>query len=277
MAWLALRQLAGRRTSSGLAALGLLVATLGFIVLVSTSQTTRAVLQGDIARTWTAPYDLLIRPAGSVTSLEAGQGLVRPNYVSGLASGGITRAQLDAVRRIPGVEVAAPVAIAGAVNWQVGGFGMDLSREPKGQPLTVYRLRITSTTDAGLSTGTVETHYLVVASQGEVRYLQGSRDAVLRIGKRTIGCSYPVTCFAPRVCDQGPCGPPADPPQYGVEMLQPIVIAGVDPVAEARLAGLDRCVQTGRYLAPGDRAVVDGRRQLRAAARRQPGRCHPES
>src|SRR6266508_3337462 len=45
MAWLALRQLAGRRTSSGLAALGLLVATLGFIVLVSTSQTTRAVLK----------------------------------------------------------------------------------------------------------------------------------------------------------------------------------------------------------------------------------------
>ena len=253
MAWLALRQLAGRRTSSGLAALGLLVATLGFIVLVSTSQTTRAVLQGDIARTWATPYDLLVRPAGSVTSLEARQGLVRPNYVSGLASGGITRTQLDIVRRIPGVEVAAPVAIAGAVNWQVGGFGMDLSREPKGQPLAVYRLRITSTTDAGLSTGTIETHYLVVASQGEVRYLQGSRDAVLRIGKRTIGCSYPVTCFAPRVCDQGPCGPPADPPQYGVEMLQPIVIAGVDPVAEARLAGLDRCVQAGRYLAPGDR------------------------
>jgi putative ABC transport system permease protein len=253
MAWLALRQLAGRRTSSGLAALGLLVATLGFIVLVSTSQTTRAVLQGDIARTWATPYDLLIRPAGSGTSLEAGQGLVRPNYVSGLASGGITRAQLDAVRRIPGVEVAAPVAIAGAVNWQLEGFGMDLPPAPKGQPLVVYRLAITSTTDAGLSTGTIETHYLVVASQGEVRYFQGSRDAVLRIGKRTIGCSYPVTCFAPRVCDQGPCGPPADPPQYGVEMLQPIVIAGVDPVAEARLAGLDRCVQAGRYLAPGDR------------------------
>ena len=37
MGWLALRQLVGRRTSSGLAALGLLVATLGFIVLVSTS------------------------------------------------------------------------------------------------------------------------------------------------------------------------------------------------------------------------------------------------
>jgi putative ABC transport system permease protein len=253
MAWLALRQLAGRRTSSGLAALGLLVATLGFIVLVSTSQTTRAVLQGDIARTWATPYDLLIRPAGSVTALEAGQGLVRPNYVSGLASGGITRNQLNAVRCIPGVEVAAPVAIAGAVNWQVGGFGMDLSGEPKGRPLAVYRLRITSTTDAGLSTGTIETHYLVMASQGEVRYSQGSRDAVLRIGKRTISCSYPVTCFAPRVCDQGPCGPPADPPQYGVEMLQPIVIAGVDPVAEARLAGLDRCVQAGRYLAPGDR------------------------
>ena len=47
---LALRQLAGRRTSTTLAALGLLIATLGFITLVSTSQTTRAALGGDIAR-----------------------------------------------------------------------------------------------------------------------------------------------------------------------------------------------------------------------------------
>jgi len=252
---LALRQLAGRRTSTALAALGLLVATLGFVTLVSTSQTTRAVLGGDIARSWQTPYDLLVRPPGSVTALEAGQGLVRPNYVSGLAGGGVTLDQLAAIRRVPGVRVAAPVAVVGAVNWQTEGFGVELGREPPGRPLAVYRLAVTSTTDAGLSTYPVETHYVVVASRGEVRYLPYSRDAILTVDGRRVGCSYPVTCFAPRVCDSGRCGPPQDPPGYGVELLQPIVIAGVDPAAEAALAGLDRCVTTGRYLQAGDRVA----------------------
>lgn len=252
MLWLAVRELASRRTATALAALGLLTATLGFITLAGTSQTTRAVLRGDIARTWNTPYDLLVRPPGSVTPLEARQGLVRPNYVSGLADGGITRAQVEAIRRIPGVSIAAPVAIVGAVNWATGGFGVLLDQEPAPRPLAVYKLVIDSTTDAGLSRATVETHYVVVAAEGTVRYVEGTRDATLELRGRTINCSYPVTCFAPVECDHGQCGPPADPPNHGVEVLQPIVIAGVDPAAETALLGLDRCVTRGRALLPGD-------------------------
>ncbi len=260
MLWLAVRQLASRRTATALAALGLLTATLGFITLVGTSQTTRAVLRGDIARTWNTPYDLLVRPPGSVTPLEARQGLVRPNYVSGLAKGGITRGQLEAIRHIPGVAIAAPVAIAGAVNWTTGGFGVLLDQEPAPRPLAVYKLVIESTTDAGLSRATVETHYIVVAGEGTVRYVAGTRDATLDLRGRTIDCRYPVSCFAPVECDHGQCGPPADPPNHGVEVLQPIVIAGVDPAAEAALLGLDRCVTRGRALLPGDQLADAGDR-----------------
>ncbi len=260
MLWLAVRELASRRTATALAALGLLTATLGFITLAGTSQTTRAVLRGDIARTWNTPYDLLVRPPGSVTPLEARQGLVRPNYVSGLANGGITRAQVEAIRRIPGVSIAAPVAIVGAVNWTTGGFGVLLDQEPTPRPLAVYKLVIDSTTDAGLSRATVETHYIVVAAEGTVRYVEGTRDATLELRGRTIDCSYPVTCFAPVECDHGQCGPPADPPNHGVEVLQPIVIAGVDPAAETALLGLDRCVTRGRALVPGDRPADAGNR-----------------
>ncbi|HYT26939.1 MAG TPA: hypothetical protein VEP73_10700, partial [Actinomycetota bacterium] len=260
MLWLAVRQLASRRTATALAALGLLTATLGFITLVGTSQTTRAVLRGDIARTWNTPYDLLVRPPGSVTPLEARQGLVRPNYVSGLAKGGITRGQLEAIRHIPGVAIAAPVAIAGAVNWTTGGFGVLLDQEPAPRLLAVYKLVIESTTDAGLSRATVETHYIVVAGEGTVRYVAGTRDATLDLRGRTIDCRYPVSCFAPVECDHGQCGPPADPPNHGVEVLQPIVIAGVDPAAEAALLGLDRCVTRGRALLPGDHLADAGDR-----------------
>src|SRR6266487_2190880 len=262
MLWLAVRQISSRRTATALAGLGLLTATLGFITLVGTSQTTRAVLRGGIARTWNTPYDLLVRPAGSVTPLEARQGLVRPNYVSGLAGGGITRHQLQAIRHISGVAIAAPVAIAGAVNWTTGGFGVLLDRKPTHGPLAVYRLVIDSTADAGLSRATVERHYIVVAAEGTVRYVEGTRDATLSLRGHTIDCRYPVSCFAPVQCDHGQCGPPTDPPNHGVEILQPIVIAGVDPAAETAMLGLDRCVTRGRALLASD--------HLAGAANRDP-------
>jgi putative ABC transport system permease protein len=252
MLWLALRQLLGRRTATALAGGGLLIATLGFVTLVSTSQTVTTELSGDIARTWNTPYDLLVRPADSTTELEDERGLVRSNFLSALARGGITPGQLEAIRRVPGVAVAAPVAVAGAVNWPAGGFGTDLSAEPVGDPLAVFRFSVSSIVDAGRSTYAVETHYLVVAIEGVVRYAEGSRDAVLTVRDRRIGCKYPVSCFAPTVCEQDDCRPAADPPSYGLEILQPIVIAGIDPVAEAQLAGLDRCVTAGRYLSRAD-------------------------
>ena len=40
---------------------------------------------------------------------------------------------------------------------------------------------IDSTTDAGLSRATVETHYVVVAAEGTVRYVEGTRDATLEL------------------------------------------------------------------------------------------------
>jgi hypothetical protein len=252
MLWLALRQLLGRRTATLLAGGGLLIATLGFVTLVSTSQTLTTELSGDIARTWNTPYDLLVRPADSTTALEDERGLVRSNFLSALAGGGITPGQLEAVRRVPGVSVAAPVAVAGAVNWPAGGFGTDLSAEPAGDPVAVYRFSVSSIVDAGLSTYPVEIHYLILASEGVVRYPEGTRDAVLTVGGRRIDCAYPVSCFAPTVCEQERCGPAEDPPSYGLEILQPIVIAGIDPVAEAQLAGLDRCVTSGRYLNRAD-------------------------
>lgn len=97
MIWIAVRQLRARRTASLLAGIGLLAATLGFVVLVSTSQTTQALLRGEVDKAWPAPYDLIVRPPGSQTSLEKQEGLVRPNFLSSVA-GGITDDQLRTIR-----------------------------------------------------------------------------------------------------------------------------------------------------------------------------------
>lgn len=279
MLLLALRELMSRRTATLLAGAGLLTATLGFMVLASTSNTADAVLTGDIGKAWATPYDLLIRPPGSETTLEASAGLVRPNFLSGL-SGGITEAQLEGIRGIPGVLVAAPIAVAGLVMVPTQA-PVDLTSLAGTNPISVFRVGVTVSGEAGLSHYPGETAYFVVTPSGTEMADQG-KDLVLHdtlaAAGRTITCSpvpngapQDVTCEAPHeVCKgytagpKSPSGGPVDctrsyaaglpPGRLGTAafMLQPLVIAGIDPVAEAALAGLDRCVTTGRYLSATD-------------------------
>jgi len=256
--WLAARSLLARRISTAVTGLGLLIATLGFNLLASTSQTAAAVLRGDIGSAWSTPYDLLVRPSGSITALEHAGGLVRPNYLSGLAGGGITLAQLAAIRDEPSVEVAAPIAVSGFALWRLQGTGVTLPRPNQGDPIAVYRLSFGETTDAGLSRYSIQVHYLVVASSGWFRLDPQTLFGQLTTGDVKLSCGgtevtgYEVSCWAPNQCFGDHCGPAEDPPGYGLEMLQPVLVAGIDPVAEARLAHLDRCVVTGRYLSAAD-------------------------
>jgi putative ABC transport system permease protein len=252
MFWLAFRELISRRTANTLAALGLLIATLGFLNLASTAQLTQATLNGSIGQAWNTPYDLLIRPKGAVTDLEKREGLIRPNYVSGI-NGGITRAQLATIRQITGVQVAAPIAVVGFVNWEVADFDVDLSHLPRTGPLTVYRVITTSNSQARLSNYPVETHYVVVATEGVVFTDPHTIHHELHVSNQTINCNFPVDCWAPTMCFGEHCSPADHQPLYGFPTLQPIVIAGVDPQAKAELFGLDHCITSGHNLISTDR------------------------
>lgn len=252
MLWLATRELLARRLSTALSAFGLLAATLGFIVLAATSQTTAAVLRGDIASTWDTPYDLLVRPASSVSALERDQGMVRPNYVTALGAGGITRDQLAAIRAVPSVQVAAPIAIVGFVFWPLEGFAIQLPRPARGSAIQVYRMTFVEVADADSSRFPIEVHYLIVAPDGHLRIDDRTLVGQLTTGGRTVSCAYPVSCWAPDVCFGSRCGPNQDPPSYGLEMLQPVLVAGIDPEAEAALVGLNHCLVSGRYLSRAD-------------------------
>jgi hypothetical protein len=266
MVMLALRELISRRTATLLAGAGLLTATLGFMILASTSLTTEATLKGDINRAWAAPYDLLVRPAGSAAPLETSEGLVRPNFLSS-GAGGITLQQLAAIRQIPGVELAAPIAILGYVYWPASA-PVDLSPlvQP-GQELQVFRLRVTAAADAGMSTIPFSDRYEVVAPQGTLHYLGGPNVATM-----TTTLTFPggrldctpfdpavVTCWAPKIdcprCQginnqQGSAGGAG--PGWVQYLSQPLLVAAVDPAAEAQLSGLDRCLTQGSsYLKSG--------------------------
>jgi putative ABC transport system permease protein len=264
--YLAIRELVSRRTATALAAVGLLTANLGFIVLTSTSQTTEAVLKGDISRAWQAPYDLLVRPPTSETALERSQALVRPNFLATVA-GGITQHQLDLVRHVPGIEVAAPIAMIGIYEWP-DPVPIDVSSTVHaGDAIDVYRMHITASADGGLSNIPFQdTTYDVAAPQGsldETNHFPTARFTrtltVPDLGTVTcnsIGDSEAPFCWGPHE-DCSPCfvDQPTwfryDFPGFQASLSEPMMVAAVDPVAEAQLAGLDRCVSKGHYLTAG--------------------------
>jgi hypothetical protein len=255
--------------STAIVGLGLLTATLGFVVLAGTSRTTSAVLLGDIAAAWDTPYDLLIRPRGSVTGLEAAEGLVRPNFITG-TPGGISLAQLDEIRATDGVAVAAPVAVVGFVSWPAG-IPVDLSKEVR-NPVSILRVSVTASGEGNLSTypATVA-GYLAYAGDGHVS-ASGTGPSVLETAAGKLDCdtSPPLFCFGGATRDAFTVRglAPAVPGAF-VPFDQPIVIAGIDPAAEKELLGLDACVVDGRYLDEQDRPSIEaGQPQIPVLASR---------
>lgn len=248
---LAFRGLVARRLASVLAAAGLLTAVSGFLVLAGVSRTTQTVLTGDITAAWNTPYDILVRPVGSQTAVEGDEGLVRPNFLSGL-TGGITLAQLAAIRGVQDVVVAAPIAVVGFVSWPAG-IPLELGRDVGPGAVSVLRISIAARGEAGRSSYPSEVaRYLVVAPGGRIVRAsagQGSAATYLAVGSTKIPCSATVACYGGLTPDDASGGALAGTsPGVFLPWPEPIVVAGIDPVAEAQLAHLDGCVTSGRYL-----------------------------
>jgi hypothetical protein len=93
---------------------GILVAAASFSLLTAATSTEAAQTTSTVQSTLRPAYDILVRPAGTESALEQSNGLVRDNYLSGIY-GGITLAQYRAITKIPGVEIAAPIAIIGTI------------------------------------------------------------------------------------------------------------------------------------------------------------------
>lgn len=280
MLLLAIHELVSRRTATLLTGAGLLTASLGFVILAGTSQTTQAVLTHDIARAWQSPYDILVRPVGAQDSIEANLNLLRPNYLSELR-GGITETDLDQIRAIPGIAVAAPIAVVGYTYWP-DFRSFDLRPYLKKDEISFFRLSVTSTGDNGKSTYPSETVYIAASAGGETVFdwsrsqtMPGTQTVLVQTNLMTSSgvykCTLPEVCVAPTFC-HGPqtapatqCSPlnAAQPGWVGVRdnYPVPILVAGVDPIAEANLVGLERCLSGGRYLldseAPGPTTVLN--------------------
>jgi putative ABC transport system permease protein len=273
------RQIRHRPGRSVALAAGIIVAATSFSLLTAAATTGTADVQHTVAHNFRGAYDILVRPANSTTELERTSDLVQQNYLSGIF-GGITSSQLRHVRDIPGVTVAAPIAMVGYVLPFVK-VPIDLRPYLAHGSRQVFRAVPTWTADNGLS------HYRDAPA---FVYVTRNRFALpkdafsyyeqLRPGAPAVPtCSHfydqllPGGTFAARARTYLNCysitaggkvrnrrlnDPPLAPDEVGLTVAWgfPFLLAAVDPRSEAELAGVNSAVVSGRYLRENDRPRV---------------------
>lgn len=250
----------------------IVVVAVSFSLLTSAVATSRLQVKGTVEENFRSAYDILVRPPASQTDLERSERLVRENYLSGIF-GGITMRQYEQIKDIPGVQVAAPVAM-------VGYFFPTLDLPLKINTLVderaaqqVYRVRKTWVSERGLSAHPEADMYIYVTKQ-PFNYDGGGqpfqREPVT--GRRIDVCAelaeqipaagsafdrraeVGLSCFSTTTPTRDPFSlMDRDDIGYNLFYPVPVLLAAVDPEQEARLVGLDEAVVDGRYLRESDR------------------------
>jgi putative ABC transport system permease protein len=256
LAWLQLRFRAGR----ALALLtGILVAATAFTVLTAAARTAQIRTIGTVQAHFQPAYDILVRPAGARSSLESATGTVQPDFLSGIY-GGITMAQWGQIQKITGVQVAAPIAMVGYT------FMPAASVAQPGRQL--YRVSTTWVSANGATRVPQPASYVYVTpDQVHFSFTNGAASETLPGGSTATPCpafASPARPFSFAAQAGASCWSKADgygtPPGtisypdlngragFSVDWQFPMLIAAVDPQAEARLDGLNHALTSGQYL-----------------------------
>jgi hypothetical protein len=217
--------------------LGVLVLAVVTALALTAAQTTvvsNVHLTGAVDANWRGAYDILVRPAGAVPPLERTGGLVEPNFLSYAGRGGITLAQLTQIRALPGVELAAPIAVAGYLSYMLSNPTLYTDTLPD-HP-TVFELTFRLITSDGLHEIVLEREQADVLVDS-----QYSPDAIkgvgirLETGRTANGRVHLYGAFTQRL-------PPIRSP-----------LIAVDPTAEQALLG-PGAVSLERFSLIADRA-----------------------
>jgi putative ABC transport system permease protein len=248
--------------------IGMLLATTAFTVLTAASRTSQLRTVGTVTAHFVPAYDILVRPRGARTKLEAKTDTVQPNFLSGIY-GGITMAQYHQIQGIPGVQVAAPIAMVGYALLNAP-ITFPLPAADYARPgRQVYRFTTSWVSDGGTSRISQPSSFLYVTPD-RLSFSQqtGSVSDVVPGGRSVTSCPIGAQTqsgnpFGVALQSETQCWSKAngDPPftraaggaGYYVGWVVPVLIAAIDPAAEARLDGLNLAVTSGRYLAESGR------------------------
>ncbi len=282
MARLAWSQLRFRTTRAIALLIGLLLATTAFTVLTAASRTAQLRTTGTVSAHFAAAYDILVRPRGSRTTLETQTGTVQPNFLSGIY-GGITMAQYHQIASLPGVSVAAPIAMIGYTEF-VADIPVTVPAADYHRPgHQLYRISTTWVSQAGRTRITQPPSYLYVTPNrlrfdlqrnnsplvedlpgGGVASVCPSLGAPPTANPFGIAAQSAVDCWSkadgygaglPGLAGASNARPGAA--HYYVRWEVPLLIAAIDPVAEAKLDGLNHALVSGRYLGEKSGARTD--------------------
>ncbi|MGH9064947.1 MAG: FtsX-like permease family protein [Acidimicrobiales bacterium] len=257
---------------------GLLVAALGFSLLLSESRSSTIAVRGTLNSNFQPAYDILIRPAGTRSQLERRDGLVDDNFLSNLY-GGISIAEWHKILQLSGVSVAAPVENIGYVLADVP-VEADLGKVIGSSPQQLYRVVPSFVVHGGLASFPLTDEYFYYTTDTWVNSSGNSNAAAsLRVAGHAgpvPACFYYVhgepanlgsglspfattplegmVCAGPNQDVQGARYILDSPGHYGVELYFefPVLLAAIDPVQEAKLVHLPQAMVSGSYLREGE-------------------------
>jgi putative ABC transport system permease protein len=245
---------------------GMLLATTAFTVLTAASRTSQLQTIGTVSANFVPSYEILVRPKGAETALESRSDSVQPNFLSGIY-GGISMSQYHEIAGIQGVSVAAPVAMVGYTLLRVPiAFTVPAADYAKpGDQL--YRITTTWVSGNGTDHVPQPPSYVYVTPDklefdgrtgGVSQEVPGHGSTpVCPLGTASLPGNNP---FGPAVQSDAYCQSKVDgsglpgalaagQAEYAADWVIPVLIAAVDPAAEAKLDGLSKALTSGRYLA----------------------------
>ena len=192
------------------------------------SSAVEASVEGVVQDNWRGAYDVLVTASGAPFSTVAGD-LVDPNFVSTSTQSGITPGQLEAVRGLDGVELAAPIGLVGLLRNSGAVVTSYLPAEYVGEETVVVSMTVDVTRE--VPTGR---EVLTRASGG---FAVGRDDTLAELGMNgpalaTYG--FP-NAFTPTVLTTDEESFLAVP--FGALPAFPTTVLAVDPAAEAALLG----------------------------------------
>jgi hypothetical protein len=253
--------------------LGIVVAAVSFTLLTAAATTSSVEVRGTVQSNYRAAYDVLVRPRGSAQRFERGQGLVRPNFLSGVF-GGITLKHYGDIRAIPGVDVAAPIANIGYIL-PATKSGVPITPLLTDDQIQLFRVRQEWKSQTGLSSYPAPSNGYVYFTRRnplntaweEIVSSTRSLDVCQGIYETRSSIDGPfeprphISCYSAKSPDVR-----AIPQlnkllrvgQVGTEVSAtfPVFLAAIDPEQEARLLRLDQTIVTGRYLRSSDKPTI---------------------
>ena len=243
-----------------------LVATVACFALVGASARTEQVtVHGTLEADSRAAYDLLVRPAGSVSAAEQRGNLVSSTAMSSI-DGGITLKQWHEIEQIPGVYAAAPVAVVGYDYLQYD-VAVHVPSPAAGQSQVLYRLAPQFVSENGLTKIPADDEYVYTTTSPlaapldqpdpQVPLRDGSMLAICQAGRDPASTSEIVpACGSTNRQDAWNTPSAANPHATGSQLPTgtqdiawyfPFLVEAIDPAQEAKLDGLDHAVTSGDY------------------------------